>query len=247
MSYEREGCKMEKQQQAEQTTRNSERFLTAFHRIEQSMKDIIGTNDHLSFYKLVELSKRKNAIIRRYEEDLREYATLRNAIVHQQTSTEYAIAEPHDAVVQILETIDDALAKPITVGKMFERNVSTLQAQDTLKDALLMIQEKQYTQVPVYDGNKFVGLLTAVGIMFWLANNVEKGAISWEMTVESTLQHEKKKENHLFVPRDMSIFEAEEIFKEAMAKGKRLEALLITDENGLVGIVTPLDLIKIEM
>lgn len=237
---------MEKQQQAEQAIRNSERFLTAFHRIEQSMKDIIGTTDHLSFFKLVELSKRKNAIIRKYEEDLREYTTLRNAIVHHKTSTEYAIAEPHDEIVLALETIDEALAKPITVGQMFERNVSILQAKDTLKDALKLIREKQFIQIPVYDGNVFVGLLTAVGIMFWIANHVEKGDISWEMTVESTLQHEKKKENHLFVPRDMSIFEAEELFKDAIAKGRRLEALLITDDKGLVGIVTPLDLIEIE-
>ncbi|PUB13342.1 CBS domain-containing protein [Paenisporosarcina sp. OV554] len=236
---------MEKQQQVEQAVRNSERFLTAFHRIEQSMKDIIGTNDHLSFFKLVELSKRKNAILRKYEEDLREYATLRNAIVHHKTSTEYAIAEPHDEIVLALETIDEALAKPITVGQMFERNVSILQAKDTLRDALKLIREKQFTQIPVYDGNVFVGLLTAVGIMFWLANH-EKEDISWEMTVESTLQHEKKKENHLFVPREMSIFEAEELFKEAISKGRRLEALLITDDKGLVGIVTPLDLIKIE-
>ncbi|MCZ8537557.1 CBS domain-containing protein [Paenisporosarcina quisquiliarum] len=237
---------MDNQQQVEQTIRNSDRFLTAFHRIEQSMKEIIGTNDHLSFYKLVELSKRKNAIVRRYEEDLKEYATLRNAIVHHQTSTEYAIAEPHDEIVQALETIDEALAKPVTVGEMFERKVSTLQAKDTLREALIMIRDKQFTQIPVYDDHVFVGLLTAVGITFWLANHVENEDISWEMTVESTLQHEKKKENHLFVPREMSIFEAEELFKDAMAKGKRLEALLITDKDGLVGIVTPLDLMKIE-
>jgi hypothetical protein len=37
--------------------------------------------------------------------------------------------------------------------------------------------------------------LTAVGIMFWIANHVEKGDISWEMTVESTLQHEKRKKS----------------------------------------------------
>jgi len=234
-------------QETEVTIRNSDRFLSAFHRIEQSMKDIIGTNDHLSFHKLVDLSKKKNAIIRRYEEKLREFATLRNAIVHHQTSPEYVIAEPHDEIVEALELIDMAVSKPVTVGKMFERNVDILQVTDTLKDALFMIRDKHYTQIPVYNGTVFVGLLTAVGIMFWLANNVEKGRdISWEMTVEIPLKHERKEENHKFVPREMSIYEAEELFKEALAKGKRMEALLITDKLGLVGIVTPLDLMKID-
>ena len=77
---------------------------------------------------------------------------------------------------------------------MFARNVSTLQATDTLKQALLVIRDKQYTQIPIYKENKFVGLLTAVGIMFWVANRVENGDISWEMNLESILQHEKKKE-----------------------------------------------------
>ncbi|QBP39661.1 MULTISPECIES: CBS domain-containing protein [Paenisporosarcina] len=226
--------------------RNSDRFLTAFRRMEQSMKEIIGTTDRLSFHKLVDLSKRKNAIIRRYEEKLREYATLRNAIVHHKTSTEYAIAEPHDEIIEALELIGEAVARPVTVGEMFEKNVSILQAKDTLKDALLIIQEKQYLQIPVYNGKVFIGLFTSVGLMFWIANNVEKGDISWEITVESTLKHENKKENHLFVPREMSIFEAEEIFKESLANGRRLEALLISDQLGLVGIVTVLDLMKIK-
>lgn len=239
---------MDPQRQMQDTVKNSDRFLAAFHRLELSMKEIIGTTDHLSFHKLVDLSKRKNAIIRRYEEKLREFATLRNAIVHHQTSPEYAIAEPHNEIVEALELIDMAVSKPVTVGKMFERNVDILQVTDTLKDALFMIRDKHYTQIPVYNGSVFVGLLTAVGIMFWLANNVEKGRdISWEMSIETPLRHEKKEENHKFVPREMSIFEAEELFKEALSKGQRLEALLITDHLGLVGIVTPLDLIKIEI
>jgi len=237
---------MDKQTQVENENRNSDRFLTAFHRIEQAMKDIIGAKDHLSFFRLIELSKRKNATIRRFENDLREFSTLRNAIVHQRTSTEYAIAEPHDEIVESIEAIEQELTKPITVGEMFARKVSTLQASDTLKEALLVIRDKQYTQIPIYKDNKFVGLLTAIGIMFWVANRVETGDISWEIDLETILQHEKKKENHLFVPRNLSIFEAEEMFKDAIAKGRRLEALLITDENGLVGIVTPLDLMKIE-
>jgi predicted transcriptional regulator len=237
---------MDKQTQVEKSNRNSDRFLTSFHRIEQVMKDIIGAKDHLSFFRLIDLSKRKNATVRRFEGDLREYATLRNAIVHQRTSTEYAIAEPHDEIVETIEEIENELTKPITVGEMFARKVSTLQATDTLKQALLVIRDKQYTQIPIYKENKFIGLLTAVGIMFWVANRVENGDVSWEMNLESILQHEKKKENHLFVPRNLSIFEAEEMFKDAIAKGRRLEALLITDENGLVGIVTPLDLMKIE-
>jgi hypothetical protein len=46
------------------------------------------------------------------------------------------------------------------------------------------------------------------------------------------------------------VYEAEEIFKQSVLEGGGLEALLITQhgkkEEKLTGIITPIDLIKIE-
>lgn len=227
--------------------RNSDRFLTAFSRIEQSMKDIIEAKEHMSFFKLVDKAKRKHPLIRRYEDDLREYADLRNAIVHHRTSTEFVIAEPHDEVVELIEKIDNTLSTPITVGEMFKRNVQVFQVTDTLSQALKIIRDRHFTQLPVYDGDKFQGLLTSIGVTRWLASTVEKELISRDMTtLGDMLQHEDTKDNYGFIPKGTSIYDAEEIFKEALAKGIRLEALLITDLLLLVGIITPLDLMKIE-
>ena len=131
---------MDKTQQAEQSIRNSNRFLTAFHRIEQSMKDIIGTNDHLSFYKLVELSKRKNAVVRRFEEDLKEYTTLLlNAIVHHQNAQQsMQLLNPMIILYLALETIDEALAKPsYRWGNVCSVKSAFFKRKDTLMDALV--------------------------------------------------------------------------------------------------------------
>jgi len=229
------------------TIRNSDRFLTAFNRIEQSLKDIVDSKEYMPFFKLIDNAKRKNAVIRRYEDDLREYADLRNAIVHHRTSTEFTIAEPHDQVVAFIEKIDETLSTPMTVGEMFKRNVQVFQVTDTLSQALQVIRDRHFTQLPVYDGDTFKGLLTSVGVTMWLASTVEKEVISREMTtLGEMLNHEVSEKNHRFIPKETSIYEAEEIFKQALAKGIRLEALLITDTVLLVGIITPLDLIKIE-
>jgi hypothetical protein len=56
---------------------------------------------------------------------LRVYANLRNAIMHNRTDVEYAIAEPHDDIVEMIEYIDCELATPITVEQMFRRKVHT--------------------------------------------------------------------------------------------------------------------------
>ncbi|UZM99664.1 hypothetical protein OL548_06065 [Lysinibacillus sp. MHQ-1] len=61
--------------------------------------------------------------MKKYEDDLRSYADLRNAIVHHRTSINYVIAEPHTDVVERIEYIDATLAKPTLVGQMFRKRV----------------------------------------------------------------------------------------------------------------------------
>ncbi len=114
------------------TVRNSDRFIIAFNRIEKSMEKISGLSGYMPFSRLIDKSKHLNAVIRKFEPDLREYGDLRNAIVHNRTDIEYAIAEPHEDIVELIEYIDRELSKPVTVGDMFLRKVHILQATDTL-------------------------------------------------------------------------------------------------------------------
>ncbi|QUG39946.1 CBS domain-containing protein [Psychrobacillus sp. INOP01] len=231
--------------------RNSDRFIVSYNRIDQLMKDLIGTNEHMAFFRLIDFAKKKNAVIRRYEADLREYGDLRNAIIHHRTSLEFAIAEPHDEVVAKMEEIEDALVKPITVAKMFHTNVTIFQETDSLCYALKVIKDKKYNQFPVYKGRTFKGLITPVGITMWMASKVDSESFSRKRTMLSEiLAHESNRNNHQFIQAQASVFEAVEIFKSSVIRGRRLEALLITEDgkasDKLIGIVTPLSLLKVE-
>lgn len=232
-------------------TRNSDRFIVSYNRIDQLMKDLIGTNEHMAFFRLIDFAKKKNAIIKRYEADLREYGDLRNAIVHHRTSLEFAIAEPHDEVVAKMEEIEGALTKPITVAQMFQTNVTIFQETDSLSYALKVIKDKKYNQFPVYKGKTFKGLITPVGITMWMASQVDSDSFSRKRTMLSEiLAHESNRDNHRFIKAEASVFKAVEIFKYSVIRGKRLEALLITEDgkasDKLIGIVTPMSLLKIE-
>ena len=232
------------------TLRNSDRFITSYNRLDKIMRDIADTQEHLSFFRLIDYAKKKNAVLRRYEADLREYGDLRNAIVHHRTTMEYAIAEPHEEVVAKMEEIEEALSKPVTVGNMFSGEVTTFQETDSLSYALQVIKDKKYNQFPVYNGDKFKGLITPVGITMWMASEVESKSFSRKKaTLGEILKHESNRENHRFVEAEMSVYEALEVFKSAIGRGKRLEALLITKDgklsNQLIGIVTPMSMMKI--
>ena len=119
---------------------------------------------------------------------------------------------------------------------------------------LKAIRKQKYTQFPIYDERKqFQGLLTTVGITNWLATTIT-GANSnlpnQLPTLKAILHHEKNTENYRFISRSMTIYEAEEIFKIGVERGRRFEALLITEhghaDQKLIGIVTPIDIMKVD-
>ena len=59
------------------TGENSDRFLMAFNRIDQQMRDSVGVRDYLSFYRLIDQAKKKNFLVKKYKGDLRAYAVPR--------------------------------------------------------------------------------------------------------------------------------------------------------------------------
>lgn len=126
-------------------TQNSDRFLTAFNPIDHRLRDIIGAKDFLPFYCLEDQAKKKDVLVRKYEDDLRSYANLRNAIVHHRTLMEYVIAEPYPDIVEKFEYMDATLAKPPLVGQMFRKKIYVLQERDSLKYVLKGTRNRKYT------------------------------------------------------------------------------------------------------
>ncbi|WP_301107885.1 CBS domain-containing protein [Sporosarcina sp.] len=230
--------------------KNSDRFIVAYNRIDKSLAKITDMPSHFSFSRKIDKAKVKNVLIRNYEDELHEFGSLRNAIVHNRTGLDYAIAEPHDTIVEMIETIEEKLSNPLTVEDLFKRKVHTLQSTESLAAGLKLVREKKFNQLPVYLKNEFVGLITAEGIMNWLADQ-ENENISREIpTLFDILTHEKRKNTFRFIKSTLSVYEAEEYFRKSIISGNRLEALLITEQGGkdekLIGIVTPIDLLKID-
>lgn len=230
---------------------NSDRFLTAFNRIDHSMREIAGAKDFIAFYRLIDLAKKKSPLVRKYEDDLRSYADLRNAIVHNRTSMEYVIAEPHIGVVEKIEHIDEVLTRPKLVGQLFRKRVYVFQTSNSLKHILKAIRKQKYTQFPVYDKQTFKGLVTTVGVTNWLATSMAGARLPQHTpTLEDILKYENNNRNYKFISRFMTIYEAEEIFKQGVERGRRFEALLITEHGKphqkLLGIVTPIDIMKVD-
>lgn len=231
---------------------NSERFLVAINQMQKYMEEQLGTDRHLSFYQLIDLCKKKNPIIREYEQDLKEYAELRNAIVHERVKPGVVIAEPHDSVVQQMEFILHELTQPERVIPRYKRRVFTYQMDEPLTHVLGVIKRYSYTQFPIYNGNgkKFIGLLTHHGIAEWLAHHQDLDLITLNtVRVRDVLAHERTEKNYAVISAQATIYDARDIFIQHLEKGvHRLDAILITEQGRmdepLLGLITPIDVIK---
>ncbi|UOR11301.1 CBS domain-containing protein [Halobacillus amylolyticus] len=223
-----------------------ERFELAFNQIHQHLKEMNRFPKNDNFAELLQHSKDRG-VIRVHYDALKQYAKLRNAIVHERVRDGYYIASPHVEVVEELEGIKQTLDQPPLGLDVATRPVMFFYEETELLHVIEAFREHGVSQFPIYRDGLFVGLLTDAGVVRWLQESVREGSVAVEgMTVGDVLGHEKV-HNVEFVAEDVSVFEIEDLFERSHGEGEKLKAVMITeggDRDGkLLGIVTLLDLI----
>lgn len=232
---------------------NSERFLTAFGAIERRLRIMTRLEQRTRFYKLVDRTAVASPVVRRYSDDLKEYADLRNAIVHERTD-EHVIAEPNDRAVRQIENILSLLENPPRVIPHFRKQVTTMTPEDPIAVAAFLMLEQDFSQLPIVNKEgHFVALLTTSDITHWIGMCVPKKTINLEETFISEIMDCNCREDlpnagpdYVFFSRDETIFAVLDIFQSTEQSGSRLEAILITEHGlpteELLGIITIWDL-----
>lgn len=228
---------------------NSAKFLNAFAAIEKRLRTLIKADRYVSFPALVEDASTRSPVVRRYRNDLKEYADLRNAIVHERSDGR-PIAEPHEQVVTDLLRIAKLVLSPPTVLPTFQKTVQSVEAKARISDILRFFWPRNFSQVPVTSGERIIGLLTANTVSRWLASEASNDIVDLrEHTVADALRHVEHEGNWRLVRRGTVLAEVIDYFDAAEASGKRLDAILITETGkpteSLLGIITIHDLPKV--
>lgn len=226
--------------------RTSDRFLTIFSELEKYLRASGNADKTSSFYQLVERNAATNSVVRRYKDDLKEYADLRNAIVHERTDG-HVIAEPNERALTDFERIRTAILSPPKVVPQFQRQVKTRETCESIGHAVTDMQMGSFSQLPILNDDKVVDLLTSETVVRWLASEMGNELVSLKDTaISSVLVHVEDAENYCFLPRNASLHEAVSCFEDFTARGKDLDAILITDggkpDQSLLGILTVYDL-----
>ncbi|RSD26744.1 CBS domain-containing protein [Mesobacillus subterraneus] len=209
---------------------------------------MVGETDSDAFVELLYSGYKNHALIRKYKSELHQFAKLRNAIVHERVNADYYIAEPHIEVVVRIEEIAKEFEKPQTALSIATSPVFYYYEDAYLKDVLKVINKFDFTRFPVYDKeDKYVALLTSTEIIQWMAKHFSDNVVHFEDVRVKELLTKGKNYFVTFVDEDASLYHIEELFERYHTRGKKLQAVIITetgDRHGKpIGVITPWDLL----
>ncbi len=229
---------------------NSERFLIAFTAIEGEMNRRIKSDRYISYSELVRRMSNMDRNYHRFQRYLEEFGDLRNAIVHERIDGE-VIAEPHLKEVESIEHIAELLTQPERVSPNYLTKVEYCLDTDLLEPVLKKLLPKHYSKLPVYDHKMhFKGLITTDLIYEYLVKNIEniQGEIP-NITMKEILEQDEKNRMVEFIPSHSTLLSVVSQFERSLALGKRLNALIITQDGASnqkpLGIISISDLPKI--
>jgi len=235
--------------QAESEALNSKMFLDSFADIEAWLRKLAQSDRSTPFYYLVERATKTNRDVRRYGDELKEFADLRNAIIHERTDG-HVIAEPNRRAVDDIMRIRSALLKPPVLIPRFQRLVRVREIQDSIASAVSDMRRDAFSQLPILKEGKIAAVLTSDTVVRWLASEVANDLVSlMDTKVEAVIPYTEDPENYSLLSAQSTLQEAVSCFEDFAVKGKKLDAVLITPNarpiGPLLGILTIFDLPEI--
>lgn len=223
------------------------RFFSTFNDIEQFLRQAIGAKNSDSFWWIVDRAHNKHLLSKRQAEQLKDYGNLRNAIAHGRYFDGEPIATPHPQAITQLENLQRLLTDPPTAHSLLAGREVTILAPDTpIMEALRLINQTGYSQIPIYDSGTYQALLTTNVIARWVAADLGDDGVVNAASINAVVEFAEQKDRAEFLPRTASAQEVIDALTEPAADGMHVSAVLLTEHGKLsqlpLAIATPADL-----
>ena len=207
-------------------------FISAYNTIDSRLRAIYRGKGNLQFSDLVRRCAEFNNTVRRYEDDLLLCARLRNVIVHESKKNRI-IAEPCDDLTRLICHVAELLSMPPRLSVLREKNVTGIDAEATLAEALVRIAQTNYSNLPVYRKDRMIGILNNRRVVRVVGQALERGEdvdVFLQTPCSQILQAEDMNRFYRVLGRSDTVQEAIDAFEE----NRKLLAVLVT-ETGYVG------------
>lgn len=219
----------------------SKRFISAYNRIDKKLRTSFAPAN-ATFSDAVRRAVTRSSVVRKYEDDLLDYARLRNAIVHN-SNTDMVIAEPHVSVVEKIEHIERLLLRPpLAIGTVAKQAV-TVAADVRLRKVIELMAKSDYSNVPVIRSGEIVGVVNHKAIVESLAKMGSVDTFLADTAVEKILTNATR--HFCILPDTATVDEVLTAFTE----NRKLQIILLTPHGDCTdkirGVVTTGDLIDV--
>lgn len=229
-----------------------EEFLTIYNELDSHMRKQLRCRDASHIFLLDRMAER-SYVFRSFKDELKEYARLRNAIVHNPfMRVADPIAEPHFEIVRRYQILKDKILNPprameIAVGVS---NIYATTPDANALEAMKVMNQKIYSFVPVLNVRKrIVGVFSENVIFSYLTENeaciIDKNTKISEFGKYIPIEKHSS-EYFEFVPKNTLLAGIKDKFENGLTQRKRLGVVYITD-NGrsdglLLGMITAWDM-----
>ncbi len=226
--------------------RNSDHFLDYFTTIEKWLRTAAGADRSVPFTRVVSQVATQNRAVKKFQDDLREYADLRNAIVHERGGG-HVIAEPNDRAVAELARICKSLMEPPSLIPKFQISVRARTMDESIGEAVRDMRQGSFSQLPILNDGVVTAVLTTETVARWLALEFDNDVVSLlETKISQVLPHTEDNDHYCFLSRQATLLDALFEFEKFASRGKDLDAILITNDGKpnqqMLGIITLFDL-----
>jgi hypothetical protein len=143
-------------------------FVRLFNELDHHIKRMTQSVGGEGFFRRLQWAARDQPQIKRYIDDLMEFAELRNALVHDRRFPNRLIAVPTEETITAFRRVVEHLVRPRRVIPAFACDLRVFAPTEPLTAALEYMHRGGYTQVIVREAGE-LRLLTAAGITRWLA------------------------------------------------------------------------------
>ena len=225
----------------------AKRFLLAFNNLDHSLRMQYGLKRGLPFGDVIRRCSSLNSVVRKYEEDLIDYSRLRNAIVH---SSGEIVAEPTEAVASKMEKISALVCTPPrALDSICSRTVLCLTGKEKLKDTITVMYESGYSNLPVFNGKRILGvangqrIINNLGYAIYNGENIDEFVT--KNTIASMVTREENLNYYYIADENVNL----ETVLDKFYKNRKLLCIIITKdgtpESKPLGIITTTDIMDI--
>lgn len=211
-----------------------DRLLAAFQEIEAFLTERYGSGRRGAF----------TAALRDYEArqhppklqiaQLERFNDMRVLLAHQGYLGNQSIATPTQAAVEAIERlVSETKYPPTMLNAPGRREPYVAKPTDSVEATLQMMYAHEFSQVPIYEGQVYFGLLTTNTVARWVAKQMrQQSGLAEDSPVSDALQYvEPGHERVLHKPSALSVAQTLWLFSEGARLGKPVTAVIITQQG----------------